>query len=354
MKIKKIDLQNVKCFREESFSFLKKDTEEPLSVCALVGANGSGKSTILKALVAGFSALDSSYSGELFEDEDVSLQNEFLKVEIDVGLNEEEMSIIESRESQLKICYMHYKKDMGYNICDEMVLPSNVDEIQWEEYEDKIDAFTWDERTGLIMYYDPFRFISGKNPSGPNIQEWEDAKTGALLSNFNKDGENSYRDFDLKQWIYNMDYMRLKEPTMRNNDIYNHMIRAFDLLLHPLRFETINQKGKLVFVNESDGERLSIDMLSDGFKSIFSIVLDIIRRLALVSESEEEEFYKKEAVILIDEIDCHIHPRWQRKLVPAFRELFPNCQFILTTHSPYILDGLQSYEIIKVGEKEIL
>ena len=83
-------------------------------------------------------------------------------------------------------------------------------------------------------------------------------------------------------------------------------------------------------------------------------MLDIIRRLALAADNDNEKFYMSEAVVLIDEIDCHIHPKWQRKLIPAFRELFPNCQFIFTTHSPYILDGLQTYEIRKVGERNII
>ena len=62
----------------------------------------------------------------------------------------------------------------------------------------------------------------------------------------------------------------------------------------------------------------------------------------------------KEAIILIDEIDCHIHPKWQKKLLPSLRELFPNCQFIVTTHSPYILDGISEYSIKKIGEKKIV
>ena len=96
-------------------------------------------------------------------------------------------------------------------------------------------------------------------------------------------------------------------------------------------------------------------MLSDGFKSIFVIITAIILRLALASEDEKTElFYEKEAIILIDEIDCHIHPKWQKNILPAFRVLFPNCQFIITTHSPFILQSLNEYEIIKLGEKEIL
>ena len=144
--------------------------------------------------------------------------------------------------------------------------------------------------------------------------------------------------------------MILKGEKPYYQTIFNHVIKAFELLFHPLLFQDNNSN-----------ELLDIDMLSDGFKSIFVIITAIILRLALASEDEEENedgtaelFYEKEAIILIDEIDCHIHPKWQKNILPAFRQLFPNCQFIITTHSPFILQSLNEYEIIKLGEKEIL
>lgn len=354
MKISKIELHNVKCFEHEIFNFIRPETEEPLSVCALVGANGSGKSTILKAVVAAFSALMPSYKGELFNDEAVSLEREALEVDIELCLSPNEKDRMSYQKDSFDICYRHTINPLEDEDFDMLMIPETVVEEEHQDYASAVADLLWDESVGLIMYYDPFRYVSDKNPKGPNIQMDEGAKTGALSSNLNKQGENHYRDLDLKQWIYNMDYIRLKDPTQRNNDIFDHIVKAFDLLMSPLKFEKIDQKGSLIFRNEKEAQLLSIDMLSDGFKSIFSIVLDIIRRLALAPELGAEEFYKKEAVILIDEIDCHIHPKWQRKLVPAFRELFPNCQFIITTHSPYILDGLQAYEILKVGENEIV
>lgn len=354
MKISKLKLQNVKCFKQETLNFTKPETEEPLSVCALVGANGSGKSTILKAIVAAFSVLMPSYKGELFDDTAVSLGKSLLEVDIELQLSANEMQKLGYENKPFNLCYRHVTNFVEDQLSDMLVVPQEIKEQEQENYASALTDLLWGEDIGLIMYYDPFRYVSDRNPQGPNIQIDDGAKEGALLSNLNKQGENHYRDLSLKQWIYNMDYLRLKDPTQRNNDIFNHIVKAFDLIMSPLEFEKIDQKGSLIFKNEKDDELLSIDMLSDGFKSIFSIVLDVIRRLALAPELEEEEFYKKEAVILIDEIDCHIHPKWQRKLMPALRKLFPNCQFIITTHSPYILDGLQTYEILKVGENEIV
>lgn len=66
------------------------------------------------------------------------------------------------------------------------------------------------------------------------------------------------------------------------------------------------------------------------------------------SDPHNSKFYEKEAVILIDEIDCHIHPKWQRNLLPYLVKMFPNCQFILTTHSPFIIENLEDEQIIKL------
>ena len=353
MKISKIELENVKCFLNENILLLKEGTEEPLSMCALVGANGTGKSTILKSIVAAFSVIENNYQGESFTDNAVSHNKDYLRVALNLKLNENEKNKLKFQKDDFEITYLHLITEFQ-NMKDCFLAPMGLAEENYEQYLDTMANLLCDEQIGLIMYYDPFRFVSDKNPAGPNLQQVTSSKEGALSSNLNKNGENSYRDLDLKQWIVNMDYTRLKNPTSRNKSIYKHMIKAFELLSYPLKFEAINQNGNIMFKNEEDGQQLSVDMLSDGFKSVFSIVLDIIRRLALAPDFDDEEFYMKEAVVLIDELDCHIHPKWQRKLVPAFRELFPNCQFIFTTHSPYILDSLQTYEIKKVGERTIV
>lgn len=53
-------------------------------------------------------------------------------------------------------------------------------------------------------------------------------------------------------------------------------------------------------------------------------------------------------MVLIDEIDCHIHPKWQINIIPYFKQMFPNCQFIITTHSPFILNKLDDSEITEL------
>lgn len=347
MKIKGIELRNVKCFKNEIIDMCIPELQDILPVCILVGANGAGKSTILKAIVAVMTGIDSRYAGELLKDSDIYFDADSLEVRLKVALNDDERKMLDLHPhfSVVEIGYTHKRGSKTGNF--------ECTKLFEDEFRKIMQGIESSNRMGLVMYYDPFRFISGKNPAGPNLQLEKDAKRNALQSNILFQGESTCRDLELKQWVVNMDYRRLKEPSNENMEIFDHMVKAFNLLMHPLVFQQIDAQGAIIFKDEKEDQNISLDMLSDGFKSVFFIAIDIIRRLSLAEGFDNRPFYRKEAIILIDEIDCHIHPKWQRKILPSLMELFPECQFIVTTHSPYILDGMPEYSIKEIGEKGI-
>lgn len=349
MKITSVSLKNVKCFKEDHFDLNIPETSNALPTCVFVGANGSGKSSILKAIVAAFSGLDPRYAGDMMHNEDIFWNSDFLEVKLCLALNNHEKKILRHNSHFVEINYQH-ARTVGTGK-DSLNCPSGMNT---DTYEKLIGRLTSDMRTGIIMYYDPFRFLSIQNPVGPNLQLEKDAKSNALRSNISAEGINAFRDLELKQWMVNTDYQKLKDPTVKNVMIYDQMVKAFDILMNPLKFKNIDTNGAIIFEDKLANENLSLDMLSDGFKSVFFIAIDIIRRLSLSEPFEGEPFYMKEAIVLIDEIDCHIHPKWQKRLLPSLRELFPNCQFIVTTHSPYILDSISEYSVKKVGERQII
>ncbi len=94
---------------------------------------------------------------------------------------------------------------------------------------------------------------------------------------------------------------------------------------------------------------IEISQLSAGEKNLFALVADLIKRAVQLNPVLFEIDFDKEqgsysnpleytyGIVLIDEIDLHLHPKWQRQIVPKLRELFPNVQFVVTTHSPFIL-----------------
>lgn len=91
---------------------------------------------------------------------------------------------------------------------------------------------------------------------------------------------------------------------------------------------------------------LAVHQLSDGERGMLALVLDLARRLALANPKLSDPLETGQAVVLIDELDLHLHPRWQRTVVRKLTETFPNCQFIATTHSPQIIGEVAPENII--------
>ncbi len=98
------------------------------------------------------------------------------------------------------------------------------------------------------------------------------------------------------------------------------------------------------------GKEFNIKQLSDGEKCVLALVGDMARRLAIANPSLTNPL-EGAGVILIDEIDLHLHPAWQRKIIPAMEKTFPNCQFVVTTHSPQIFSHVRPLNIFMLNQK---
>ena len=93
--------------------------------------------------------------------------------------------------------------------------------------------------------------------------------------------------------------------------------------------------------------------LSEGERRLFSIVFDIVRRLFLANPGLANPTVDAGAVVLIDEIELHLHPKYQRKIVHDLMEAFPRCQFIATTYSPQVIGEVKSENIHSIEENEV-
>ncbi len=91
---------------------------------------------------------------------------------------------------------------------------------------------------------------------------------------------------------------------------------------------------------EKNHQRLTVDQLSDGEKCLMAMVGDLARRMAIANSLRSNPL-EGDGIILIDEVDLHLHPIWQRMVIPKLAEVFPNCQFLISTHSPHIITHLQ-------------
>ena len=90
-----------------------------------------------------------------------------------------------------------------------------------------------------------------------------------------------------------------------------------------------------------DGEVFNIEQLSDGEKSLIAMIGDLARRLSIANPGVREPLHGR-GIVLIDEVELHLHPAWQRDILPRLMNTFPNVQFMVTTHSPLVLAQLNS------------
>jgi hypothetical protein len=99
------------------------------------------------------------------------------------------------------------------------------------------------------------------------------------------------------------------------------------------------------------GVPLGLSQLSDGERSFLALVCDLGRRLALANPTLEDPL-RGGGVVLIDELELHLHPRWQREVGDKLRATFPNVQFIAATHSPFVIQSLRPGELINLDPEE--
>ncbi|WP_163409628.1 AAA family ATPase [Flavobacterium ajazii] len=96
---------------------------------------------------------------------------------------------------------------------------------------------------------------------------------------------------------------------------------------------------------DKDHIEFNLNQLSDGEKNLITLIGDIARRLA-IANPESDNPLEGNGVIMIDEVDLHLHPKWQQLMIPQLENIFPNCQFIVSTHSPQVLNNIQPESIL--------
>lgn len=107
----------------------------------------------------------------------------------------------------------------------------------------------------------------------------------------------------------------------------------------------IRRKPSLRMTVKKGGAELNVLQLSDGEKCLLALVGDLARRLSLLNTDTDNPL-RGDGVVLIDEIDLHLHPKWQRSVVASLERTFPHCQFIITTHSPQVVGELAPESVL--------
>jgi predicted ATP-binding protein involved in virulence len=321
MKIKRLVMKSFRGIGDLSLEF---NSQEPT---VFIGVNGVGKSSLLDCLAILLSRYTSSIqhptsSGRLFREEDITdgckeTLNE-ITVEIDAGEVTWSLSKVQKRRT----------KETNTNLIE---LRKLVEENQTHLRENPL--FNLD----LIVYYAVNRAvidiplkIHKKNTFAP-VTAYEQALNGVQI-NFN----------NFFQWFRTLEDLE-NEERRDNPHFINPQLEAVRQGISSVipGFTSLRiRRSPLRMTVVKHGHELIINQLSDGEKCLLAMVGDLSRRLAIANPGLAEPL-QGSGIVLIDEIELHLHPKWQREIIPALTRTFPNCQFIITTHSPQVISHVK-------------
>jgi len=133
--------------------------------------------------------------------------------------------------------------------------------------------------------------------------------------------------------------------------IFKHIKHAISIFIPDINnVRLVYEQGGVKLVLYKNNREISAQQLSQGEKSLLSLIGDLTRRLVLLNPSRENPL-EGEGIVLIDEIDLHLHPSWQQTVILNLQKTFPNLQLIVTTHSPQVLSTVYSRSIRSLHEE---
>ena len=121
---------------------------------------------------------------------------------------------------------------------------------------------------------------------------------------------------------------------------------------HGTRCKIFYDKQLEELMYQEENQILPISDLSAGFQSLIWMVFDIAYRMAVLNPDKKEKIALTRGIVLIDELDMHLHPKWQWRVIDSLREVFPNVQFIATTHAPILFASAKNVWIIDIEKEE--
>lgn len=347
MRVDEIHLSNYRGFKEQVIKF------EP-DINVFIGSNASGKTTILNAIIKSIYSLTSRYvrsrsADKLILDEfDINYNststiiettlNDFLdfpnefKLTISRGtLNEEKQNLKNENVKVLNDLYKWFTEELQSN---KISLP-------------------------IVKFYPANRgSVTNINVDHSDIHKIAQLETWANIYQDNLSYSNFFHWFfeyetqELRLQRDNKNF-NLENPKLKN--VRNAIYRAFkrlDFGDYKIISKQIERKGTskliptLVFSKKSGKQEEILSQLSDGQKAIVTLIADIAYNLSLSSYKDlNGNFYESRGIVLIDEIESHLHPKWQREIIPILIEVFPKIQFFIATHSPQVISSVDSKKV---------
>lgn len=341
MKVNTLKLLNFRGIQDLSVEFTQRTT-------AFVGVNGVGKSTVLDALAIALSQLTWRIIGHPNKSRPIALDDirqgaDFARIEISVELrgNEVQWAIVTNRKKS------NYSDPLRKSDLDALNAAVKALNAEWEQVEFERQE---SHRLPISVYYDvnravldvPMR-VREKLANNP-YEVYQDAldHSGADFKRF----FIWFRNFEDAE-----NELRTDNPSFREGGL--EAARNAIATFTGFSGVRVRRKPKMRMTVNKGSEEFNVLQLSDGERNMLALVGDMSRRLGVLNPglaNPNEGF----GVVLIDEIDLHLHPGWQREVVSNLEKTFPNCQFVISTHSPQVVGELQPESVMLLRTGKLL
>ncbi|MBJ8369108.1 AAA family ATPase [Citrobacter cronae] len=203
----------------------------------------------------------------------------------------------------------------------------------------------------VAQYFSPLFIGPNRNIFYQKIEGMRSERTPAeyrveYLNNSFQNLANGYVP-EVKQWMINRYFIIEKDWAIEERKNWEYIISHLDFIFGgDKRFSFGNIERDLEPSFILDGSLVYLEDLSSGFKSILSIVLSIVEWIEKTNDRTNMDIKTADGVVLIDELDAHLHPSWQTKIRKILKTIFPSIQFIVTSHSPHIISSAEAGEVI--------
>jgi predicted ATP-binding protein involved in virulence len=352
MRIEKVHLVGVGVFRDTTIEFSKEH-----NIHIFTGENGTGKTTLLHALAGGFKSF-------ILKEEKLakswhSLENSFVEISFD---NSEELIIGNSKNK----IYSHYIQEPTDHVGPFRMATEESRRIERQSLLYRKLKFQLREISKYRETNNEFDFIV-LSYSGSRSFKSADLNSGikdVLNSPFENilDFEKSIDSNLIVQWIANnlSKYsLALVDGEKEEAQSYKKAISKIEETIYEitnLKIEFKLERKPLNLILSINNKKYEFDILPDGLKSIISWIADLLMRMDRIPWIDNRDIFDREFILFLDEIDIHLHPSWQRKILIVVQKLFKNAQIFISTHSPFVvgsIEGAKVYILDKNGNVKV-
>lgn len=307
----------------------------------IVGVNGVGKTSVLDALSVCLSGVVKSANklrGQVkrFADDDIRIGADSLTVECGVQMGQQEYNYLVHKPREVSV---PQKKKAGLPREQVHETPERAQFIG-----DAPPTISGDEGNGrpLALFFSTNRAVPSERAPRKGVAAGgiEAAFADAFL-------DRELRLGEIGDWLKVQESLCNKRVLAACEDAVKSFLPGYANL-------RLGDKGHPQLWIDQDSTTIPVRQLSDGERGILALVLDLTRRLAQANPNLTDPVSQAEAVVLIDEIDLHLHPKWQRQIVHKLTETFPRCQFIATTHSPQVVASVEPNQVHLLGPAGII